>query len=93
MSSWRRERILVMSAPTGSGAQVTDEFAEGLTPTQTGPLPARHEQARALLERYICTLRKAGASLPTNAARSMPAGEPLPIYSGSEIIQILWPAQ
>ena len=41
--------------------QVTDEFAEGLTPTQTGPLPARHEQARALLERYICTLRKAGS--------------------------------
>ena len=37
-----------------------------------------------------------GASLPTSAARSMPAGEPLPIHSGRrsrEIIQILWPAE
>ena len=34
--------------------------------------------------------------LPTNAARSMLAGEPLPIHSGRrsrEIIQILWPAE
>jgi hypothetical protein len=37
-----------------------------------------------------------GASLPTSAARSMLAGEPLPIPSGRrsrEIIQILWPAE
>ena len=37
-----------------------------------------------------------GASLPTSAARSIPAGEPLPIHSGTrsrEIIQILWPAE
>ena len=34
-----------------------------------------------------------GASLPTSAARSIPAGEPLPIHSGSEIIQILWRAE
>jgi hypothetical protein len=49
-----------------------------------------------LLERYICTLRKAGASLPTSAARSIPAGEPLPIHSGTrsrEITQILWRAE
>jgi hypothetical protein len=74
MSSWRRERILVMSAPTGSGAQVTDEFAEGLTPTQTGPLPARHEQARALLERYICRLCKAG-SIAANERDALDAAE------------------
>jgi hypothetical protein len=49
-----------------------------------------------LFERYICTLRKAGASLPTSAARSIPAGEPLPIHSGTrsrEITQILWRAE
>jgi len=46
-----------MSAPY----RITYEFAEGLTPTQNGPPPASHEQARALLERYRCTLRKAGS--------------------------------
>src|SRR5277367_3586156 len=64
--------------------RITYEFAEGLTPTQNGPPPASHEQARA------------GASLPTSAARSIPAGEPLPIHSGGrsrEVIQILWPAE
>jgi hypothetical protein len=50
-----------------------DEFAEGPTPTQTGPLLARHEQARALLERYICTLRKAG-SVAANERGAFDAG-------------------
>jgi hypothetical protein len=49
------------------------EFAEGLTPPQTGPLPARHEQARALFERYICTLRKAG-SIAANERGAFDAG-------------------
>jgi hypothetical protein len=67
-----------------------------LTPTQTGKPPARHEQARALFERYLCKLRKAGASLRTSAERLMPADEPLPIHSGRrsrEIMQILWLAE
>jgi hypothetical protein len=53
--------------------QVTNEFAEGLTPSQTGPLPARHEQARALLERYICRLCKAG-SIAANERGAFHAG-------------------
>jgi hypothetical protein len=62
-----------MSAPQDLGLQVTDEFAEGLTPTQTSPLPARHEQPRALLERYICPLRKAG-SIAANERGAFDAG-------------------
>jgi hypothetical protein len=40
----------------------------------TGPLPARHEQARALFERYVCTLRKAG-SIAANERDAFDAGE------------------
>jgi hypothetical protein len=52
---------------------VTDEFAEGPTPTQTRPPPARHEQERALLERCICTLRRAG-SIAANERGAFDAG-------------------
>jgi hypothetical protein len=49
-----------------------------------------------LLDVTYARFARPGASLPTSAARSMLAGEPLPIPSGRrsrEITQTLWPAE